>query len=266
MSKFLTLLAAFIFCCSAPALALQDEPTSTTQNEIVTGHINETMTLEEVFGDDIADDVLAMATPGYKIEFQAYIPPSYSADNPPGIMVFVSPARRAGPPRIWIDVLEQKNLIWVGVNKSGNAQDTAERIIEALASLKFATDRYNVDPRRVYLSGFSGGGRITSIMARFYAATFNGYIYFAGVNSWGPELPEQLELMKRNRFVFLTGSHDFNRVETKQVHREYLEEGFERTKLMVINGMRHQLPKAPGFEEAIDFLDSYMNADIPVSN
>jgi pimeloyl-ACP methyl ester carboxylesterase len=73
----------------------------------------------------------------------------------------------------------------------------------------------------VYVSGFSGGGRVASMVAPEYPQVFKGAIFICGVNDWGNRKPADLETVQSNRYVFLTGRKDFNRSETRSVHRSY---------------------------------------------
>ena len=60
--------------------------------------------------------------------------------------------------------------------------------------------------------------------------------------------------MIQNRFVFLTGSRDFNLRETRQVYRRYLEAGAQHSKLIEVTGMAHELPDAAALDEALQYL------------
>ncbi|HEY5775117.1 MAG TPA: hypothetical protein VIS57_03445, partial [Xanthomonadales bacterium] len=64
-----------------------------------------------------------------------------------------------------------------------------------------------------------------------------------------------VEQVLRNRFVFLTGSKDFNRMETRRAHKRYLEAGAQHSKLIIVPGMAHKHPDAAILTEAIRFLD-----------
>lgn len=222
-----------------------------------TGAYKDEVTLEELFGDQFGDVIKDALPPDYDISFQLYAPPDYDPARPAGVLTYVSPTRSGKPPQAWTDVFSEHNLIWVSVNGSGNRQQAYKRIIEALSSLKYVADRYNIDPDRRYLSGFSGGGRISSILAGYYPEYFTGVIYMAGVNSLKDIPQPELETMKKTRFVFMTGSRDFNRAETKQIYQEYERAGFERIKLIDDLGRGHSAPSAARLEEAIIFLDLF---------
>jgi poly(3-hydroxybutyrate) depolymerase len=55
--------------------------------------------------------------------------------------------------------------------------------------------------------------------------------------------------------VFITGSKDFNRRDTRRVFRKYEKAGVVQIKLMVIKGMGHRNPDADDYASAIAYLD-----------
>ena len=118
-----------------------------------------------------------------------------------------------------------------------------------------ADNNYRIDPSRVYVSGFSGGGRTASAVAPEYAQLFTGAIYICGVNFWDGHKPKQLERIRDNRYVFLTGSKDFNRSETRRVHRAYRRADVDNVMLLEVAGMDHRMPPPEDLAQAITFLD-----------
>jgi predicted peptidase len=115
---------------------------------------------------------------------------------------------------------------------------------------------FRIAQQRIYVSGFSGGGRIASVVATNFPEVFKGAIYNCGVNFWDENTPESLKLIRNNRFVFITGSKDFNLRDTKRVFKKYEKAGVEQIKLMVIPHMSHSNPGRSDYAQAIAFLDN----------
>jgi poly(3-hydroxybutyrate) depolymerase len=170
-------------------------------------------------------------------------------------MVYISPMDSGEIPGRWKEVMDAGNLIWIGANKSGNRIRVARRVTYAMVAPAVVARSYKVDSSRVYVSGFSGGGRVASMVAPEYAQLFKGAVFICGVEFWGSRKPAQLDAVKANRYVFLTGKKDFNRGETRSAHRSYRRAGVDDVLLMDISGMDHSLPSAVKFAEAIAFLD-----------
>jgi len=151
--------------------------------------------------------------------------------------------------------MSAKNLIWIGAQRSGNNVNVKLRISYALLATVLGKQQYSIDPARVYITGLSGGGRVASAIAPQYPQLFKGAIYNCGVNGWGEALPARIDEVRANRFVFVTGTEDFNRRETRQVYAAYKRAGVEATRLMDISHMGHSNPGPADFAQAIDFLD-----------
>jgi predicted esterase len=127
-------------------------------------------------------------------------------------------------------------------------------MVMALMALKVLEPHLLVDSTRISVSGFSGGGRVASMLASQYPEVFTGAVYICGVNFWQEELDPRVEQLVKNRFVFLTGSRDFNRDETQNVYRQYLQAGARHSKLMIIPGMGHERPDEANMAEALEFI------------
>ncbi len=214
-----------------------------------------TSTIAKIFGDKFANGSSDIIDPSKNITWEIYLPKNYDAAKPAGIMVYISPQKLINVPNSWRSIMDDKNIIWIAAHNSGNKTNTNRRILYALAAVKHLNDTYALDERRIYISGFSGGGRVASMVASRYPHIFKGSAYICGVNFWGDLSGEQLNLIKENRFVFITGTEDFNLNDTKRVYRKYKRSGAQNIKLMVISRMGHSTPKKHRFAQAIQFLD-----------
>lgn len=112
----------------------------------------------------------------------------------------------------WREVMDQQNLIYVSANGVGNEIPTLRRMVMANLAVRTLAQRYTFDPARIYVSGFSGGGKVASLLATQYPEVFNGALYICGVNFWQEDQTPKVERVLKNRFVFLSGTRDFNRM------------------------------------------------------
>ena len=64
------------------------------------------------------------------------------------------------------------------------------------------TNTYEINQDRIYLAGFSGGGRVASIVAAEYPHIFKDAIYTSGVNFWNKIASRNIEQIRRNAYVF----------------------------------------------------------------
>ena len=230
--------------------------TAPTSADPLRGEVSLSATAHELLGDDSVSLFGSALDPEEVSEWTLYVPGTYKPDLPAGLLVFISPTDSGRMPRRYQPVLDEKNLIWIGANRSGNRVRVARRVSLALLATALADRNYRIDASRVYVSGFSGGGRTASAIAPEYAQIFTGAIYICGVNFWDGHKPKRLDQVRDNRYVFLTGKKDFNRAETRSVHRAYRRADVENVLLLEVAGMDHRMPPAEDLAAAITFLDS----------
>ncbi|MCC3860222.1 alpha/beta hydrolase family protein [Pseudemcibacter aquimaris] len=225
------------------------------ETEIKTGSYIINSTTTEIAGQNIATTNQAIIPHDEKLTWEITVPDNYSSENPPGILIYISPENEINIPRGWLDITKEKNLIWIAARNSGNDIYTMKRILLAMTGIQYVQDRYKLDLNRIYITGFSGGGRVASIMASQNPNIFKGAIYNCGVNFWNNVSDNNLDMIKENRYVFITGSEDFNLNDTRQVYSKYKKAGVSSVDLMVIPRMGHSNPRSSRLKRAIEFLD-----------
>lgn len=190
--------------------------------------------------------------------FEVFVPASYDPQIAFGLIVWISPARSGGVGRPEnLELLTQEKLIWIGANDSGNERWHWYRAGLALDAAHNMRKLYNIDPERIYIAGYSGGGRVASSLGLLYPEAFRGGAYFFGCNYfrnvavpgkpgayWRAGFPSPpastLEgLRKRHSFVLVTGQHDFNRDETEAYFAEYRRDRFQNVTYLEIPGADH---------------------------
>jgi dienelactone hydrolase len=208
-----------------------------------------------------------------KEKFQLIVPASYRHTDKWGVFIWISPGDTAGIPADWEPVLAARKLLFVGALKSGNPRNIFDRVRLAVAANTAMRARFNVDGRRVYVSGHSGGGRVASMVGVAYADMFSGTVPFMGVNFY-EDIPagdgkttyganfipdeEVLAMAKKFcRFALVTGEKDFNRAGTKTLFEQgFKKEGFAHVTYLEVPGQGHGLPAGKWLEQGLDFLDT----------
>lgn len=206
--------------------------------------------------------------------FQVYVPEDYQPDGSFGVFVWVSPTPSGRLPKMWIDSLGKQKLIWIAADESQNERHIDHRCRMAVEAALHAIDLYEIDPRRVYIGGFSGGGKIAAMSAANYAEVFTGALSICGPlfyrniptglkkdeyypQGYYPMPPKMMQRFRsETRHVLLTGDTDFNLQPTKQIHEHgYVKDKFRFFELLIVPGLAHDLPAAEWFERAILSLD-----------
>jgi len=210
-------------------------------------------TLNQLLGKQQAEIYEKIIEPDEPISWWVYLPDNDSTETP-GVFVYVSPMKTGRIDSRWREVMNQQNLIYIAANKSGNKIPTIRRMVMANLGIKALALQHSFNPGQISVSGFSGGGRVASRLASQYPEIYTGALYICGVDFWKKDYAPNVDRVIQNRFVFLTGSRDFNENETRQIHKRYIKEGAIHSKLIVIPGLAHQHPDAAYLTEALQFL------------
>ena len=216
----------------------------------------------------------------YKLKdftFELYVPPDYSGKKPYGLMVYISPG-----PRVYFfgmtrpqGVYAKHSLIHVAAYNSGNKQKVLVRLGLAIDAVGNMKKRYNIDPDRIYVTGASGGGRCASMLGLSFADVFDGAFphvgcyFFTRIKSlkdpkkgWNAKFIRPVSAVYRkargkNRYVLLTGQHDFNREETESTYvNGFKKLAFKHATYIEVPGMGHYSPPAKFFEQGLIALDA----------
>lgn len=218
----------------------------------------------------------AETPPAYDVKkesFDILLPKNFRKDDPHGMFIWISASDKPSIPAEWEPVLAEKKLIFIGAHKSGNPRSIFDRMRLAIDANYNVRKLATIDPARVYLSGFSGGARVASMLGVCYADLFPGTICCMGVNFYtdvptldGKQtfrisyLPHDdfVKIAKTGcRYVLITGEKDFNLPNTQAVYENgFQKEGFKAVELLNIPAQGHQPPKAEWLKKAIEFLDA----------
>ncbi len=126
-------------------------------------------------GSDLIDYDVDLSTWAYDV----YVPPGYDGTKPYGVVVYIT----SDP---WPGIVRQtasqdKNVIWIAPRGVGNNQgDYTLRFGASLLAIYRAMELFNIDPRRVYTSGKSGGARVASALAFYHSELIHGTAPSAG--------------------------------------------------------------------------------------
>ena len=191
-------------------------------------------------------------------KFRIVIPQNYSTNTAWGLLVWVSPSDEPRVPLAWEQELASHKLLLASPYRAGNSRDAIERCRIALDATCNMCRQYRIDPERIYIAGFSGGGRIASILGVAYADVFSGCLAVCGVDfyqniaagvgefypaTYRPDARVLLRARDHGRFVLLTGEADPNRANTKATAElGFKGSGFKHVTYMEVKGMKHALP------------------------
>jgi pimeloyl-ACP methyl ester carboxylesterase len=195
--------------------------------------------------------------------YSVYVPEHpHSASGAYSLLVFIPAGPRAEVPRQWIPALNRYNTILVIAANSGNEAPTTDRREPlALLAMHNITAQYPVDPQQVYVSGFSGGGRVALRLALGYPDVFRGVLLNAGSDSIGgadlPLPPADLfrHFQESTRLVYLTGERDEENL-ARDVHSRRSLDKWCVYDVVTLSELRveHELADASDFSRSLEAL------------
>ncbi|TNE60272.1 MAG: hypothetical protein EP340_00130 [Alphaproteobacteria bacterium] len=251
-------ICALVACAPAAPQPTAERPGSTTRSSPqldAAPSLQKTLSVTpaELFGQDIPQYVREALRSDSKVTFDVRMPAGYNPSRPAALLVFIPARPRAKLPADWRDVLDSRQVIFVAARSSGNTVSNGKRISYALMARVLAEQHWTLNPNRIYVSGFSGGGRVASLLTAQFPKSFHGAIYFSGVN-FIDEAPELYQALRHHRFVFIAGEFDFNLEGTERSRAQYEAAGITHTRLLVVPRMEHDLPPASVLDEALAYL------------
>lgn len=194
---------------------------------------------------EIIEKVTCIANP--EQSYALFLPPGYTPEKKWPILYAFDPlARGAVPLKLFRDAAKEFGFILVGSNNSRNGIDL-NAIVETLWS--DSHQRFAIDERRVYTTGFSGGARVASAIALSYRGAVAGVIAASG----GPRPNFNPSSASQFAFFGTAGTEDFNFPEMQQLKRRMDEVGVTN-RLVVFEG-GHEWPPAEICGEAISWME-----------
>ncbi len=181
--------------------------------------------------------------------YALYLPSNYTpAKTWPIIYAFDPLAYGKTPVKLYREAAEKYGFIVAGSNNSRNfsASETTKAIY---AVWQDTHDRLSLDPRRIYVTGFSGGARVATSMALRCESCA-----IAGVISHGAGYPASADPAQKAQFVYFVavGDQDFNWPEIMALRRRKEEAG-AAFQVRVFPG-KHQWAPAEVIEEAFEWI------------
>ena len=190
----------------------------------------------------IVDDVKCAAEPSQS--YALYVPSHYTPDRAwPVLFAFHPAARGRAMVEKYAAAAEQYGFIVAGSNNSRNGPWSLQRPA-VVAMPADVGSRFSVDPKRVYLTGMSGGSRVALEVAL-------GKNDIAGVIASSAGYPDSQARSRLPFPIFATaGTEDFNYLEMRQLDRKLTTPHY----LAVFAG-GHTLPPDGVALEAIEWLE-----------
>jgi dienelactone hydrolase len=170
------------------------------------------------------------------LSYALYLPKNYSSDKKfPVIYFFDSHGSGSLPLEKYKDLAEKYGYILAGSNNSKNGMSWEQNHPQIQTFMSDVKERLNIDSRRIYTCGFSGGSRVASSVA-----IFDGGVSCAiGMGAGFPSLSEPIH----NKFDYIgfAGNEDFNMNEMIALTSS-MDKTPIRHQLIIFNGKHEWVP------------------------
>lgn len=186
--------------------------------------------------------------------YALYLPSNYSAEQAwPIIYIFEPAARGTLAVKIFQKSAEKFGYIIACSNNSKNGSWTA--IFQAARAMKKDTElKFNIDEKRIYSSGFSGGSRAAMAMAK---TVFKA----RGIIACGGAYPSkgQYLLAAQDNIVYtaIVGNLDMNYLEHNRLAEELTVKGIDN--ILFISNSTHQWASSNEVFRAVEWLELKTN-------
>ena len=221
-----------------------------------TGYFETEITLLELMGEERAASFSGVIAPDERLKWKIYVPKTYTPTKPAGLIAYVTHSNSwGGSTKAYNNLLDEKNIIWAGVVGAGNKKPLNTRLMRLLLTPNFISRDYALDPERVYVGGNSGGAHVASVLATSKPQLFKGGLFVGGALFWKDKEPAAIDLVRQNRFVFISGSKNPGLKEVQTTAVAYKEAGVEHTRFFLMPNVARKAPTSTYIRKAIDFLD-----------
>ncbi len=126
------------------------------------------------------------------------------------------------------------DLFFACPDQAGNSANLAIRGQKAVDTLADVRARYNIDPKQIYVTGFSGGGRMSTAMVYAFPGLFAGHMPIGGIDFNGKLAPLKTTL---GHYIF-AGEKCFNRPESEAALKTFQDAGVPAA-LLIGPGLEH---------------------------
>ena len=197
------------------------------------------------------------------------LPSGHDPRRAHGLLVYIDPTPRSEVRAFMHEVADELGLVIVAPEKIGNAVYAPDRWQGALDAVATVSSRVLVDPRRVYITGISGGGQISTHMSLCFPEVFAGAVPIVALGSYenipigngtmwqgtfGKPQRDIFTLAKRRRLCAITGGKDFNQRVVHEGARILTRDGIN-VRVNDFADMGHEAPTPARFAEALKWVD-----------
>lgn len=203
-------------------------------------------------------------------DFLLRLPKDYDPKHAAGLVVWVDARPQTELDPKLFAACDTLGFILIGADNTGNGRPTADRYQLALDCVAIADQHFLIDRSRVYLSGLSGGGVISTHLWGCFPDVFRGAVAMAALGSYRdvpagpgkvwkgnyqrPNDSARLKLLRQNRLAAITGDRDQNQEPIARTVLLMKDDNLP-VRLWNVKGLPHTIAPDTVFLEALTWID-----------
>lgn len=190
-----------------------------------------------------------------KQTYELFVPRGLDARKPAAAILFISPGEKAMGYASWQQACQELGVILAGPHAAGNDCPMQRRVRIVMDVLDDLRRKFNIDPDRTYIAGFSGGGRVACGIGFALPEYFGGVIPICAGGELREESWLRQRVIDRLSVAHLTGDGDFNRGEVERWRQPMLAEIGVRCKAWTFPKLGHGVPGGKSLVEVFRWLE-----------
>jgi hypothetical protein len=203
-------------------------------------------------------------------KFAIRLPKTHNPRLASGLLVYIDPAQRGDVYDFMHAIADELNLIVIAPRRIGNDVYAPDRWQLGMDAIATASARWLVDPGRIYITGISGGGQISTHLWLCFPDIISGAVPIVALGSYenipigngkmwmhtfGKPKAEFLKLAKTQRGSAITGKLDFNE-RPIQLAAAILQKAGLNVRVESYADMGHTAPTSGRFGDALKWVDA----------
>ncbi len=171
-----------------------------------------------------------------------HIPDGYDGKRAAPLILAISPGNEgAGMFGSFKEAAKKYGLFFACPDQAGNPIDLDIRGQRAVDTLFDVRARYKIDPEQIYVTGFSGGGRMSTSLVQAFPGLFAGHMPLGGI--YFSNSIKLTDLKTTYGHYIFAGEKCFNRKESERALKE-MRQGGSQEELLIGPGLAHAPPTA----------------------
>jgi hypothetical protein len=188
-------------------------------------------------------------------KYEFYGPPAADAGRSYPLILFASPSDSPVGWKHFGPMCQRHGVLFAGPREAGNGRPLPERVRVTLDVLDDVRRRYQVDPERTYIAGFSGGAAVASRIAYHLPEYFGGLVVIGHILDPPSERWHWHRVRDRLSVALICGGREPIRDVVEKLQAPLHEALGIRASSYAVPSLGHAMPSSAVCERAYQWLE-----------